>query len=49
MVKRDERIKNICECFEKSIRKELSIYLIKSAMKDGLLSTKTGEKILKTV
>ena len=37
------------EIFEKSIKKELSKYLIKKAMKDGILDEKVGNLVIKNI
>jgi hypothetical protein len=47
-IKSDEFTKQ-SESFEKSIKKDLSKYLIKKAIKDGLLSEKTGQLIIKNI
>lgn len=44
-----EKITKQSESFEKSIKKDLSKYLIKKAVKDGLLNEKTGNLIIKNI
>ena len=46
---KDENITKHSELFEKSIKKELSRYLIKKAIKDGLINEKTGNSIIKNI
>lgn len=46
---KNENITKQSELFEKSIKKELSKYLIKKAVKDGILNEKTGNLIIKNI
>ena len=47
-IKNDKLLKSK-EAFDKSVKKELSSYLIKKAVSDGLIDEKTGNVIIKNI